>query len=75
LVPGEPLFPARTTGIAPETGLGWRAQSRSRLVRLTLTYQRALGTTRIKGLIVLRKLRVTQAQLTSHDVVQSCSIE
>jgi hypothetical protein len=44
-------------------------------VRLTLTYQRALGTTRIKGLIVLRKLRVTQAQLTSHDVVQSCSIE
>ena len=33
----------------------------SRLVRLTLTYRRALGTTRIEGFIVLRKLRLTQA--------------
>ena len=33
----------------------------SRLVRLTLTDRRALGTTRIEGFIVLRKLRLTQA--------------
>jgi len=77
----------RTSGIAPETGLGWRitdlhgasiiAQGKSlasdsekeaglafttpagsRLVRLALTYQRALGTTRIEGFLVLRKLRL-----------------
>jgi hypothetical protein len=77
----------RTSGIEPETGLGWRitdlhgasgiAQGKSLasesekedglafttpagsgLVRLTLTYRRALGTTRIEGFLVLRKLRL-----------------
>lgn len=33
----------------------------TKLVRLTLTYRRALGTTHIEGFIVLRKLRLTQA--------------
>ena len=83
-------FLYRTSGIAPDTGLGWRIMdlygskllvlgeslaseseregtfsfktpAGSRLVRLRLAYQRALGTTRIEGFIVLRNLRLTPA--------------
>ena len=44
-----------------EGRFSFRTPACSRLVRLTLTYQRALGTTRIEGFIVLRKLRLTPA--------------
>ena len=85
--PYELRYWYRTSGIEPETGLGWRitdlhgssviAQGKSlasesekeaglpfttpagsRLVRLTLNYRRALGTTRIEGFLILRKLRL-----------------
>jgi tetratricopeptide (TPR) repeat protein len=42
------------------------------LVRLTLAYRRALGTTRIEGFIVLRKLRLTQAP---NDPNQTCKAD
>jgi tetratricopeptide (TPR) repeat protein len=48
--------------------LPFKTPAGSRLVRLTLTYRRALGTTRIEGFIDLRNLRLTQAQLPSQDI-------
>ena len=100
----ELRFLYRTTGIAPQTGLGWRimdlygsktlAQGESlaseseregqfpfrtpastTLVRLTLAYRRALGTTRIEGFIDLRELRLTQAQLSSQGVDRSRTVK
>ena len=50
-----------------EGKLPFRTPAGTRLVRLTLTYQRALGTTRIEGFIVLRKLRLIYAQPPAHD--------
>jgi tetratricopeptide (TPR) repeat protein len=50
-----------------EGKLPFKTPAGGRLVRLTLTYQRALGTTRIEGLIVLRKLRLMQSPPPSHD--------
>jgi tetratricopeptide (TPR) repeat protein len=93
----ELRFLYRTSGIAAETGLGWRimdldgskmlAQGGSlaseseregrfsfrtpacaRLVRLTLSYRRALGTTRIEGYIDLHKLRLALAENGSHKL-------
>jgi len=96
----ELQFRYSTTGIAPDTGLGWRimdlvgsgtlAQGESlasdterearfafstpacaRLVRLSLNYRRALGTTRIEGFIVLRKLRLTEAGNGLHEICKA----
>lgn len=48
-----------------------RVPAGSSLVRLTLTYQRALGTTRIEGFIVLRKLRLTETGNVPGDNAKS----
>ncbi len=84
------LFDYATSGIAPGTGLTWRAvdlhtsnvlatseslsadkgtvghldftvPAGSRFVRLSLVYQRALGTTRIEGSLVLHKTALATA--------------
>jgi hypothetical protein len=52
--------------------LPFRTSACGRLVRLKLTYQRALGTTRIEGFIVLRKLRLTQA---GNGLNETCKAE
>jgi tetratricopeptide (TPR) repeat protein len=50
-----------------ESRLRFRTPTGSGMVRLALTYHRTLGTTRIEGSIVLRRLRLTQAQPPSPD--------
>lgn len=57
-----------------EGRLRFRTPAGSGIVRLTLRYQRALGTTRIDGFIVLRKLRLTQAHLVSQDMLFRLSL-
>jgi tetratricopeptide (TPR) repeat protein len=66
LAQGESLASESET----EGRLPFKTPAGSGLERLTLTYQRALGTTRIEGFVDLRKLRLTQAQLPSHDTPQ-----
>jgi hypothetical protein len=56
LVQGENLASDRER----EVRFSFRTPACAPLVRLTLTYRRALGTTRIEGFIVLRNLRLTR---------------
>lgn len=58
-----------------EGRLAFRTPAGSGLLRLTLRYERAPGTTRVEGFILLRELRLTQAQLPSQDVVRSHTVK
>src|ERR1035438_7208957 len=64
-------------------GRAWRRRARERvgfpsgpqtgsgLVRLTLRYQHALGTTRVEGFILLRELRLTVAVAGCSPIIPS----